>query len=286
MPVPHPTPPFLKQQPSLSGYKGRSWLWLDQLHSFPFLWSIRVFSDFPIWFDKEGNRTTWLWITFSDVWRKFVCNGRGWGQLRKTWRKESRWCASLWISSAPLRPSPSLDCQLFLASLSYPNICSFLHACVLSHFSQVWLFETLWTVARQAPLFSRQEYWSELPCPPSPGDLSSPGIKLESFASPALQAYSLPTEQPGNLPFFKLIQIGCLLFVIERLLNTTHSLTSQSVFSPPVILLKTPNIFPSEHLPEFISMYLFAYLLNVWLPIYRWWKAFLFCLLLSIQHTV
>ena len=194
-------------------------------------------------------------------------------------------CQSLDLIS-PLEAFSKPGLSLFLASLSYPNICSFLHACVLSHFSQVWLFETLWTVARQAPLFSRQEYWSELPCPPSPGDLSSPGIKLESFASPALQAYSLPTEQPGNLPFFKLIQIGCLLFVIERLLNTTHSLTSQSVFSPPVILLKTPNIFPSEHLPEFISMYLFAYLLNVWLPIYRWWKAFLFCLLLSIQHTV
>ena len=34
-------------------------------------------------------------------------------------------------------------------------------------------FVTLWTVAHQAPLFlgfSRQEYWSGLPCPP-PGDL-------------------------------------------------------------------------------------------------------------------
>ena len=50
----------------------------------------------------------------------------------------------------------------------------------------------LWTVARQAPLsteFSRQEYWSGLPCPP-PGDLSSPGIKPR-FAT--LQANSLPS---------------------------------------------------------------------------------------------
>ena len=40
------------------------------------------------------------------------------------------------------------------------------------------------TVARQAPLsvgFSRQEYWSGLPCPP-PGDLSDPGIEpIEEF---------------------------------------------------------------------------------------------------------
>ena len=40
--------------------------------------------------------------------------------------------------------------------------------CVLSLFSPVWLCATLWTVAHQAPLslgFSRQEYWSGLPCP-------------------------------------------------------------------------------------------------------------------------
>ena len=47
-------------------------------------------------------------------------------------------------------------------------------ACVLGCFSPVWLFATLWTVAHQAPLFigfSKQEYWSGLPCPP-------PGIFL------------------------------------------------------------------------------------------------------------
>ena len=51
-------------------------------------------------------------------------------------------------------------------------------ACELSHFSHVWLFVTLWTVAHQATLsmgFSRQEYWRGLPCPP-PGDLPEPGI--------------------------------------------------------------------------------------------------------------
>ena len=46
---------------------------------------------------------------------------------------------------------------------------SFSLLCVLSRFSRVQLFATLWTVAHQAPLsmeFSRQEYWSGLPCPP------------------------------------------------------------------------------------------------------------------------
>ena len=40
---------------------------------------------------------------------------------------------------------------------------------MLSCFSCVQLLATLWTVALQAPLsvgFSRQEYWSGLPCPP------------------------------------------------------------------------------------------------------------------------
>ena len=35
--------------------------------------------------------------------------------------------------------------------------------------------------------FSRQEYWSGLPCPP-PGESSDPGIKPTSFMSPALVA--------------------------------------------------------------------------------------------------
>ena len=50
------------------------------------------------------------------------------------------------------------------------------------------------TVAHQAPLsmgFSRQEYWSGLPSSP-PGDLPNPGIKLQSPASSAPQADSLP----------------------------------------------------------------------------------------------
>ena len=50
------------------------------------------------------------------------------------------------------------------------------------------LSATPWTVAHQAPLsmgFSRQEYWSGLPCPP-PGDLPHPGIEPTSLRSPVL----------------------------------------------------------------------------------------------------
>ena len=78
------------------------------------------------------------------------------------------------------------------------NIYSVLH--VLSHFSCVQLFATLWTVAYQAPLsmgISRQECWSGLPCPP-PGDFPHPEMEPISPASPALQADSLPTEPPAK----------------------------------------------------------------------------------------
>ena len=57
--------------------------------------------------------------------------------------------------------------------------------CALSH---IRLFATPWTGACQAPLsmgFFRQEYWSELPCPP-PGDLPDLGIEPAFPVIPAL----------------------------------------------------------------------------------------------------
>ena len=95
----------------------------------------------------------------------------------KTWKQPSRWKKKLW----------------YIQMMTY--CCA-----MLSCFSHVWLFMMLWTVAHQAPLsmeFSRQEYWSGLPCPP-PEDLPNPGIEPISLASPALQAGSLPSEPPGK----------------------------------------------------------------------------------------
>ena len=69
---------------------------------------------------------------------------------------------------------------------------------VLSRFSRVSLFATLWTVAHLSPLsvgFSRQEYWNGFPFP-SPRKLGDPGIEP---ASPALQADALPSEPPRKL---------------------------------------------------------------------------------------
>ena len=73
-------------------------------------------------------------------------------------------------------PSPGYhQCANYLTLFLLFNI-NGIYMCSLSH---VWLFVTPGTVAHQAPLpmeFSRQEYWIELPFPPS-GDLD-PGIKL------------------------------------------------------------------------------------------------------------
>ena len=82
--------------------------------------------------------------------------------------------------------------------------------CVLSCFSHVWLFVTLWAIAHQAPLsmgFSREECWSELPLP-STGDLPNPGIKV---ASPKLEGRFFTTEPPGNTSVVFYLKIVSLL---------------------------------------------------------------------------
>ena len=79
---------------------------------------------------------------------------------------------------------------------------------------------TPWTVACQAPLstgFSRQEYWSGLPCPP-PGDL--PDSRIDP-GPPALQADSLPTELSGK-PLLKEQEHsfrGALIIVISSVVK-------------------------------------------------------------------
>ena len=73
--------------------------------------------------------------------------------------------------------------------------------CVLGSFSHVQLCATLLTVAHQAPLsmeFSREEYWSGLPCLP-PRDLLDPGIELAS-KSPALAGRFFTTRATCEAP--------------------------------------------------------------------------------------
>ena len=89
---------------------------------------------------------------------------------------------------------------------------------LLSHFSRVQLFATLWTVACQAPLsmgFSRQECWSGLPCSP-PEDQ-----RTTSLMSPALAGVFFTTgatweaQDTDGVSLFPIIEYpGSLSLVI------------------------------------------------------------------------
>ena len=88
-----------------------------------------------------------------------------------------------------------------------------------------WVFETLWTIALQAPLsmkFSRQEYWSRLSLP-SAGDPPNPGLEL---ASPALQAGSLPLSPSGRPLVYKAIP-----FLMEKINDQKWSVLGGRIWS-------------------------------------------------------
>ena len=73
---------------------------------------------------------------------------------------------------------------LTLGSLVHHELDNGACACACCCCSHDRLLATLWIAAQQAPLsmrFSRQQYWSGLPCPP-PGDLPHPGIEPVSPA--------------------------------------------------------------------------------------------------------
>ena len=102
------------------------------------------------------------------------------------------------------------DFEELARSPLYPPQC--VPAKLLSH---VRLCETLWTLAHQAPVsqgFSRQEYWSGLPCFP-PGDLPNPGIEPVSLMSPALAGFftTRATWEAHTLPSTKYHPILSLL---------------------------------------------------------------------------
>ena len=77
----------------------------------------------------------------------------------------------------------------------------------LSFFIQSYLtFCDPWTIGLQAPLsagFSRQEYWSGLPCPHL-ADFPNPGFEPRS---PALQVDSLPSDPQGK-PWYEISHLS------------------------------------------------------------------------------
>ena len=113
---------------------------------------------------------------------------------------------------------------------------------MLSLFSHVWLFATLWTVILRAPLskgFSRQEYWGGLPCPP-PRDLPDPGIKLAPLTSPALASGFFTTSttweaQNGDCNIYITMLLEALEKVPRKWLVCSPLPHEQYLFSLAVI---------------------------------------------------
>ena len=86
---------------------------------------------------------------------------------------------------------------------------------VLSHFSRVWLFATLWIAACQAPLSlgnlqARMLEWIAMP---SSRGSSLPRIQSEPLMSPHWQAGSLPLVPPGEAFSNLLLVLKDLAFV-------------------------------------------------------------------------
>ena len=92
-----------------------------------------------------------------------------------------------------------------------------------------------WTIPHRAPLsmkFSRQQYWSGLPCPP-PRDHPNPGIKSTSLMSAALADRFLTTKFTWEARYIWCIEydiifkdekemILCVFFFLFRALSLTH----------------------------------------------------------------
>ena len=99
----------------------------------------------------------WVWVNSGRWWwtgRPGVLRFMGLQRIWHDWTTELNWTVLLCIT------------KLCCVTL-----------CMLSCFSHVRFFATPWSVACQTPLsmgFSRQKYWSALPCPP-PGNLPDKG---------------------------------------------------------------------------------------------------------------
>ena len=154
----------------------------------PILWPLVVKRGFIG--KKKKNKKPWCWERLRAGGEGEDRGWDGWMALPTQWTRVSVISGSWWWTGRP-------DMLQFMGS---------------QRVGHDWMTELKWkwsrsvvsdsvtprTVAHQAPPsmeFSRQEYWSGLPCP-SPGDLPDPGIEPRS---PALQADALLPEPPRKL---------------------------------------------------------------------------------------
>ena len=121
-----------------------------------------------------------------------------------------------------------------------PPGCLTVCVCMLSGFNLVWLFGTTWTVAHQAPLsrgFSRQEYWSGLPCC-SPRESSQPRDQIHiCLCCLHLQMSYLPLVPPGKPSLTVLSPLKKKWFFSS---NSLYNKTDFSFFSMRLCIICFP----------------------------------------------
>ena len=122
------------------------------------------------------------WSKACSFWLLVSCRHQPW-----EWRVCFNLCLGPWSlhTEHDLKGETQSDILItvWFRQVYWANTVLVMHARLLSHFSHVWLFATVWTITHKAPLslrFSRQEHWSGLPCPP-PGHLPDPGIQPTLF---------------------------------------------------------------------------------------------------------
>ena len=141
-----------------------------------------------------------------------------------------------------------------------------------SHFRRDRLFMTLWTVAHQAPLsmgFSRQEYWSGLPCPP-PGDLADPG------SNPCLCLLHGGTEPPGK----SFLSLDLPLLCILCQCNHMHGILWLVSFTYNVLKVSCWMKYQCFILLCLNNTPFYSY--TTVYPFISWWTLGYFCLLTII----
>ena len=130
--------------------------------------------------------------------------------------------------------------------------------------SHVWLLAVLWTVAHQGALsmgFSRQDYWTCLPCPPSV-DLPYPGIELKASKVNCIAVRFFATGTTWEallyqyIPYQNFAKNLVLLFLIFsiniRIINKykRFSLSLQSSTRPIILLSSNKNLHSYKYLEQ------------------------------------
>ena len=110
--------------------------------------------------------------------------------------------------------------------------------CMLSH---VWLFATLWTITRQAPLhigFSKQDHWSGLPFPFRGSSWPRDQTRVSCVSWTDRQIlYQCVTWEALVVPYFNILKIHSQ-FYVEYINKVTFLYTSFAKFTYYFLILR------------------------------------------------